>query len=403
MKRFNRKFISVVMAVCTLLSGVLAADATSGMDHFVKVNDGKDCPFTDIDNAWFTENVKAVYEYGMMIGRSETEFAPEQPVTLAEVITIASRLNKMYQEGTTEFQIGKPTCPMPWYEIYVLNALDNDIIQNGEFSEFNLPASRAQTAGILGKALPAEVWEEILAISLDDIPDVNAEDAYQQEILKLYRSGVLTGMDSMRTFASERAVRRCEVAAIVDRIVCPGDRELGNSVSESDIILPADNSTQNLGSGSMRGFASVRALYDDAYDVVIADVMNADGAVSADIAGVDIALSEVKILQSYKGKLEAGQRICIEEAGIRKVDGDLAIDAVPLLGSRMRVLLFLTNPSNAIQKTVEGYGILGVYQGKYFLDGNDQVYAAAGFSDWAVGVPGCPDCQSLEAFNRLLS
>ena len=402
MNSIARKSISILAAICMLVTGIITVFADSGMDHFVRVNESKECPFTDIDNAWYTENIKAVYEYGMMIGRSGTEFAPDQPVTLAEVITIASRLNKMYQEGTTEFLTGKPACPMPWYEIYVLYALDKGMIKNGEISNYNMPASRAQTAGILGKALPDEAWNEILALSLNDIPDVNEADAYYQEILKLYRSGVLAGMDPNRTFASERSVRRCEVAAMVDRIVCPEDRELGDDGNESDIVLPENGTTQDLGSGSMRRFDSVKALYDGAYDIVIADVINADDAVSTDVAGVDIALSDIKILQSYKGKLEAGQTICIEETGIRQVNGDLAIDAVPLLGKHMRVLLFLTEPSNAIQKTAEGYGILGVYQGKFFLDGNSQVYAAAGFSDQAIGVPGLPERQTLKAFEKLL-
>ena len=401
MNAITRKIISAAAAVSMVLTGMIPVSAASGQEHFIKVNERADCPFTDIDHAWYTENVKAVFSYGMMIGRSRTEFAPEQPVTLAEVITIASRLRKMYRDGTTDFLTGKPTCPMPWYEIYVLYALDNGIVQSGEFNNYEMPASRAQTAGILGRALPAEAWEEILDIALDDIPDVSAADAYQQEILKLYRSGVLTGMDPLRTFASERAVRRCEVAAMVDRIVCPEDREPGGGRA-SVIILPESGLTQALGYGSMRGYASVQALYEAACDVVIADVVNTDGAASSAAAGVDIALSDVMILHSYKGKLEVGQTICIEETGIRRADGEYSIDAVPLLGRQNRVLLFLTEPSNAIQQTVEGYGILGVYQGKFFVDGNDRVYAAAGFSDQAAGVPGCPDSQTLQEFEKLL-
>lgn len=130
----------------------------------------------------------------------------------------------------------------------------------------------------------------------------------------------------------------------------------------------------------MKGYTNIWSLYDDAYEVVLADVIQTEDNILYDDI-INIAPSIVQVIKGYKGKLENRQKICIEETGIRQEDGDLAIDGVPLLGENMRVLLFLTEPSNAVQKTREGYGILGVYQGKYFVDQGNTLYASADFSD----------------------
>ena len=98
---------------------------------------------------------------------------------------------------------------------------------------------------------------------------------------------------------------------------------------------------------------------------------------------MNIAPSEVTIRESYLGRLKKGDTVCIEETGIRQPGGDLAVDGVPLLGENMRVLLFLTEPSGEVQGTKEGYGILGVYQGKLFIDKSGGIHSGVEYSDQA--------------------
>ncbi|MGB8954642.1 MAG: DUF4855 domain-containing protein, partial [Tumebacillaceae bacterium] len=55
--------------------------------------DGKS-PFTDSENAWYTEQVTAVTEHDYMKGKSESEFRPEDSITEEEVIATLVRVLK---------------------------------------------------------------------------------------------------------------------------------------------------------------------------------------------------------------------------------------------------------------------------------------------------------------------
>ena len=53
--------------------------------------------FSDVkDTNWFAENVKTAYELGFMNGKDEGRFDPDGNVTIAEGVTMAARLNAIY-------------------------------------------------------------------------------------------------------------------------------------------------------------------------------------------------------------------------------------------------------------------------------------------------------------------
>ena len=132
----------------------------------------------------------------------------------------------------------------------------------------------------------------------------------------------------------------------------------------------------------MKSYQSIQQMCGEAYDIVIADVIRTNENIFYN-GHVNIAPSEVTIRESYLGRLKKGDTVCIEETGIRQPGGDLAVDGVPLLGENMRVLLFLTEPSGEVQGTKEGYGILGVYQGKLFIDKSGGIHSGVEYSDQA--------------------
>lgn len=56
-------------------------------------------PFTDVtSDKWFYNDVKSVYFTGLMQGVSEDTFAPDKPLTRAEMAAILHRITKMYDE-----------------------------------------------------------------------------------------------------------------------------------------------------------------------------------------------------------------------------------------------------------------------------------------------------------------
>jgi hypothetical protein len=45
-------------------------------------------------NAWYADEVAYCVKHGLMVGVSSTEFKPEEPVTRAQLATVAARLHK---------------------------------------------------------------------------------------------------------------------------------------------------------------------------------------------------------------------------------------------------------------------------------------------------------------------
>ncbi len=83
-----KKFFVVLLAALMLATGTFAA--------FEKVNTYSN-NFTDVsDSNWFAANVKSAYELGFMNGKTETTFDPNGSVTVAEGITMAARVNAIY-------------------------------------------------------------------------------------------------------------------------------------------------------------------------------------------------------------------------------------------------------------------------------------------------------------------
>ncbi len=61
-------------------------------------------PFTDVAGTdWFYNAVKAVYDEGIMNGVSDTEFAPNMPLTRGMLVTIVGRMGAAESASNTSF------------------------------------------------------------------------------------------------------------------------------------------------------------------------------------------------------------------------------------------------------------------------------------------------------------
>lgn len=61
-------------------------------------------------------------------------------------------------------------------------------------------------------------------IDYDYIPDVSERSEYADEILALYRAGILTGDERTRAFRPSDTITRAEAAAIISRVALPTTR-----------------------------------------------------------------------------------------------------------------------------------------------------------------------------------
>ncbi|MBN2285031.1 MAG: S-layer homology domain-containing protein [Tissierellales bacterium] len=181
--------------------------------------------FTDIDESqWYGFNKQKViaqaYEYGLMKGNSPSTFNPIGNVTLAEAVTMAARVHSIYSTGTATFSQGSP-----WYQVYVDYAIDNGIIEEDDFDDYNRTATRAEMAYIFSNAMPTSEFEQQNTVV--HLPDVNSTTPYYASIMTLYRAGILTGGDTSGTFYPERNISRAEAAAIISRVALSSMRASG--------------------------------------------------------------------------------------------------------------------------------------------------------------------------------
>ena len=90
--------------------------------------------------------------------------------------------------------------------------------------------SEVVSVGDVVKVVVLEVDEKKKRISLsmkqayDYIPDVSERSEYADEILALYRAGILTGDERTRAFRPSDTITRAEAAAIISRVALPTTR-----------------------------------------------------------------------------------------------------------------------------------------------------------------------------------
>ena len=206
----------------SLCTGALAAESGTGFSNFRPVNLYAYNSFSDV-SGWYAEYVANVYTLGLMQGsideNGERAFKPNGLITLAETVTLADRIHAAYHGIDQSFTQGSV-----WYQVYVDYALENGILLEEEYSNYNQPATRAQFVSILAKALPDEAYSPINTVEIGAIPDVEMDQRYALSVYKLYRAGILTG-SSLGTFQPDSYITRKEVAAVAGRIVTPELRQ----------------------------------------------------------------------------------------------------------------------------------------------------------------------------------
>lgn len=144
--------------------------------------------------------------------------APQLYLHLSEAVKMASVLHNIYYGGSGHFPE-----ETPWYAPYVRYALKNGIIKNGEFTDYNEFATRAETAHIFSGSVPEAELPVINYIY--DLPDVSETIGYGGAVYRLFRAGVLVRKDKHDSFHPDSLLTKTEAAAIIGRIATPDDRK----------------------------------------------------------------------------------------------------------------------------------------------------------------------------------
>ena len=204
------KFICVLVAVFTLATVGFAAGFTKTLSY-------ADGSFSDVKStSWYAKEVASAYELGFMNGKGEGTFAPDGNVTVAEAITMASRVHAIYNGKEIAKTEGK------WYDMYVQYALANGIIAEGQYTNFDRNIMRYEMAVMFADAMPASYFEAKNDVKA--IPDVDKAEEYHDKLMMLYKAGVVMGSTEYGDFLATNSIKRSETAAIINRVALPENR-----------------------------------------------------------------------------------------------------------------------------------------------------------------------------------
>ena len=209
----------------TIRNSITCIDTDSLTDSDTKFSTSTDYyGFLDADeSAWYGSQqqgvIKSVVQLGIMNGYTDGTFHPIGNITLSEAIKMAAVVHATCNNQTISFSAsdgGK------WYDAYLNYCVKNRIVSSDEYSSLDAYATRAQIAHIFAKA--TSDFAVVNDVDYDYIPDVSERSKYADEILALYRAGILTGDERTRAFRPSDTITRAEAAAIISRVALPTTR-----------------------------------------------------------------------------------------------------------------------------------------------------------------------------------
>ncbi len=129
--------------------------------------------FADIDSAseWARQSIEKAREYGLMEGKGRNLFEPKQNITRAEFAALLVRLLKLEGKSSAQ-QVFSDVKPDSWYFGYVMNCYEKGIITGKSQDKFmpNDYITREEMAVMLQRALSLETAEEV---DLKDLQDAS--------------------------------------------------------------------------------------------------------------------------------------------------------------------------------------------------------------------------------------
>lgn len=179
-------------------------------------------PFGDVKSAdWFYNDVKYVYEKGMMAGTAADVFAPNATTTRAMIVTILYRLEGSPAVTGTSTFVDVPAGQ--WYTDAVNWAAANQIVKGTSATTFapNDSITREQMAAILYRYAQYKGYDVTKKADLSGYSDNGQVSAYAKDALAWANAAKLINGVTNTTLAPQGNATRAQVSAILHRF-CDG-------------------------------------------------------------------------------------------------------------------------------------------------------------------------------------
>ena len=187
--------------------------------------------FPDLKNHWAADHVKVLTEKGIISGRGDGFFHPEEQVIINEYIKMV-----VTALGYTDIE----NYPGDWARNYIEKAVELELVLPREVKDYNEPINRGMMAKIAIRALKDEAVPDYLYAYKGLITDYNDLDAnIRLDALKCIEKGIIKGMPD-GAFRSDNYSTRAEAATVIHRMISQEEREKAKPVfAEPDLEFEA--------------------------------------------------------------------------------------------------------------------------------------------------------------------
>lgn len=209
MKSLKNKWRKGIVILLPLLIAAM-------MIPVISVSAARD-PFTDVSRKdWYYESVKYAYDYGLMNGVSDDQFAPQTTMSRAMIVTVLYRMEgEPYTSSSAFLDVPSGT----WYTDAVAWAAENNIV-NGYSRDHFGPSddvTREQIAAILYRYADSCGYDVSEQADLSGYRDYDRISDWAEMALSWSNAkGLILGRDENK-LAPEANATRAEVATILQR------------------------------------------------------------------------------------------------------------------------------------------------------------------------------------------
>ncbi|MBE6681851.1 MAG: S-layer homology domain-containing protein [Ruminococcaceae bacterium] len=178
-------------------------------------------PFSDVkENDWFFGTVKFASENGIMNGVSENEFAPNQTLTRAMLVTILYRV-----EGSPRLESDSTFSDVSlsdWYGAPIIWAAENGIVNGVSETEFapNNAITREQIAAIMYRYANAKGYDVTQGgMAVREYEDYESISSWASEAMQWAVNTKLINGKTKTTVCPQDNATRAEAATIIMRFI----------------------------------------------------------------------------------------------------------------------------------------------------------------------------------------
>ncbi len=166
--------------------------------------------FPDVNEGdWFAEHVQAAFGNGIIAGYNDGTYKPDNNLKHCEIMVMAARLHSACKgDGFEGYEVDGDHWCASFRDYLKKEGVIDDRFDGEKLEE---EVKRGEMAYYFANILPEEAYKETGEFGLSDV----AGDAYEAEIVKLVKSGIVSGFPD-GTFRSGETLTRAQAASFVN-------------------------------------------------------------------------------------------------------------------------------------------------------------------------------------------